>query len=112
MTLFDDHGEQESDKVENHVKAKMAKEENNMSKIYELTPAAEQSQGSFYGKAKVVIEDDGTEVLYSYDTAIIKRLPDGTLVRLYDDYTMTTGKHIKAFCGLDKKAFTKMPVEK
>lgn len=112
MTLFDDHGEQESDKVENHVKAKMAKEENNMSKIYELTPTAGQNQESFYGKAKVVIEEDGTETLYSYDTPIIKRLPDGTLVRLYDDYTMTTGKHIKAFCGLDKKAFTKMPVGK
>ena len=87
------------------------KEENNMSKIYELTPTTGYQQ-SFYGKAKVVVEEDGTEILYSYDTAIIKRLPDGTLVRLYDDYTMTTGKHIKAFCGLDKKAFTKMPVGK
>lgn len=92
-------------------KPKWLKEENNMEKIYELTPTTGHQQ-SFYGKAKVVIEDDGTETLYSYDTAIIKRLPDGTLVRLYDDYTMTTGKHIKAFCGLDKKAFTKMPVEK
>ena len=90
----------------------MAKEENNMKKIYELTPTTGQNQESFYGKAKVVIEEDGTETLYSYDTQIIKRLPDGTLVRLYDDYTMTTGKHIKAFCGLDKKAFTKMPVGK
>ena len=85
------------------------KEENNM-KIYELTPTT--GQASFYGKAKVVIEEDGTETLYSYDTPIIKRLPDGTLVRLYDNYTMTTGKHIKAFCGLDKAAFKKMPVEK
>ena len=85
------------------------KEENNM-KIYELTPTT--GQASFHGKAKVMIEEDGTETLYNYDTPIIKRLPDGTLVRLYDDYTMTTGKHIKAFCGLDKKAFTKMPVEK
>ena len=87
------------------------KEENNM-KIYELTPAENQNQASFHGKAKVVIEEDGTETLYSYDTPIIKRLPDGKLVRLYDDYTMTTGKHIKAFCGLDKAAFKKMPVEK
>lgn len=85
------------------------KEENNM-KIYELTPTENQNQASFGGKAKVVIEEDGTETLYSYDTPIIKRLPDGTLVRLYDDYTMTTGKHIKAFCGLDKAAFKKMPV--
>lgn len=91
MTLFDEHGEQESDKVENHVKAKDGKEENNMSKIYELTPTTGYQQ-SFYGKAKVVVEEDGTETLYSYDTPIIKRLPNGTLVRLYDDYTMTTGK--------------------
>lgn len=83
-----------------------------MSKIYELTPTEQQNQASFHGKAKVVVEEDGTETLYSYDTPIIKRLPDGTLVRLYDDYTMTTGKHIKAFCGLDKKAFTKMSVGK
>lgn len=87
------------------------KEENNM-KIYELTPTTGQKQASFYGKAKVVIEEDGTETLYSYDTPIIKRLPDGKLVRLYNDYTMTTGKHIKAFCGLDKAAFKKMPVGK
>ena len=98
--------------MENHVKAKDGKEENNMSKIYELTPTEQQNQASFHGKAKVVVEEDGTETLYSYDTPIIKRLPDGTLVRLYDDYTMTTGKHIKAFCGLDKKAFTKMSVGK
>ena len=58
-------------------------------KIYELTPTTGQNQASFYGKAKVVIEEDGTETLYSYDT-----------------------KHIKAFCGLDKAAFKKMPVEK
>lgn len=49
-----------------------------MNKIYELTPAKDQNQQSFYGKVKVVIEEDGTEVLYSYDTAIIKRLPDMT----------------------------------
>lgn len=81
-------------------------------KFYELTLTAEQNQASFYGKAKVVIEEDGTETLYSYDTPIIKRLPDDTVVRLYDNYTMTTGKHIKAFCGLDKAAFKNMPVGK
>lgn len=108
MTLFDEHGEQNRIRWKIMYKPVRLKEENNMSKIYELTPTENQNQESFYGKAKVV----GTETLYSYDTAIIKRLPDGTLVRLYDNYTMTTGKHIKAFCGLDKKAFTKMPVEK
>lgn len=112
MTLFDVMENKNQIRWKIMYKPGRLKEENNMSKIYELTPATEQNQASFYGKAKVVVEEDGTETLYSYDTPIIKRLPDGTLVRLYDNYTMTTGKHIKAFCGLDKKAFTEMPVGK
>lgn len=73
-------------------------------KIYELTPI--NNQASFYGKAKVVIDDDGTETLLSYDTPIIRRTADGKLSRLwFDDWTATTGRHIKAFCGLNKKQF-------
>jgi len=72
--------------------------------IYELTPT--NNQASFYGKAKVVIDDDGTETLLSYDTPIIKRTAGGELKRLwFDDWTATTGRHIKAFCGLNKKQF-------
>ena len=44
-------------------------------KMYELSPT--DSRKSFYGKARVMVEDNGTETLYSYDTAIIKRIPDG-----------------------------------
>lgn len=72
--------------------------------IYELTPT--NNQASFYGKAKVVIDDDGTETLYSYDTPIIRRTADGELQRLwFDDWTATTGRHIKSFCGLNQKQF-------
>lgn len=74
-------------------------------KIYELIPTYTQNQKSFYGKAKVMIGTDGTEILYSYDTPIISRSTDGTLKRLYNGYTTTTGKHIKAFCGLNKQDF-------
>ena len=69
-------------------------------KMYELIPTS--GQKSFGGKAKVIIEADGTETLYSYDTPIIKRLVNGELVKLYDGWSQTTGKHIKAFCGLNK----------
>lgn len=73
-------------------------------KIYELTPT--NNQASFYGKARVVIDDEGTETLISYDTPIIERTADGKLNRLwFGDWTATTGKHIKAFCGLNKKQF-------
>lgn len=72
--------------------------------IYELTPT--NNQASFYGKAKVVIDDDGTETLLSYDTPIIERTADGKLNRLwFSDWTATTGRHIKSFCGLNKKQF-------
>ena len=74
-------------------------------KIYELTPT--NSRKSFYGKAKVIIEDNGVEVLYSYDTPIIKK-ENGKLTRLYDGWTATTGSHIKAFCGLNKNEFMKL----
>lgn len=73
-------------------------------KIYELTPT--NNQASFYGKARVVIDDEGTETLISYDTPIIERTADGKLNRLwFGDWTATTGRHIKAFCGLNKKQF-------
>lgn len=76
-----------------------------MKKRYELIPCDGQNQKSFYGKAIVEVEEDGSETLYSYNTPIIKRLSDGELKRLYDGWTLTTGRHIKAFCGLTKAEF-------
>lgn len=46
-------------------------------KMYYLMPTAEQNQKSFYGKAVVAINDDGTETLFSYSTKIISKLPNG-----------------------------------
>lgn len=70
---------------------------------YELKPT--DGRKSFYGKAVVVVEDNGTETLYSYNTPIIKRLVSGELVKLWDGWTATTGRHIQAFCGLNKAAY-------
>lgn len=72
-------------------------------KKYELIPT--ESRKSFYGKAIVEIADDGTETLYSYDTPIIKRNPSGELVKLSDGWSATTGRHIVAFCGLNKAEY-------
>lgn len=72
-------------------------------KIYELKPIT--SQKSFYSKAVVQVDDDGNETLYSYGTPIIEKLADGTYKKLWDGWTATTGKHIKAFSGLNKAAF-------
>lgn len=71
-------------------------------KIYELHPI--DGRASFYGKAKVIVEN-GVETLISYDTPIMRRLADGKIEKLYDGWTQTTGRHIKAFCGMDKKQY-------
>lgn len=60
---------------------------------------------SFYGKAVVIVEDNGEETLYSYGTPIVKRLVSGELVKLWSGWSATTGRHIQAFCGLNKAAY-------
>lgn len=70
-------------------------------KIYELMPVG--SVKSFYGKAIVVVDDNGNETLKSYQTDIIRRDADGSLHRLWDGWSATTGRHIFAFCGYHKK---------
>lgn len=71
---------------------------------YELMPT--NGRKSFYGKAFVEVDDYGVETLFSYLTPIIKRFPDGTLKRLYDEEpSFTTAIHIKSFCGLTKRQF-------
>lgn len=72
-------------------------------RTYKLTP--NDSRKSFYGKAKVVIDEQG-ETLFSYDTAILRRDSNGNLTRLwFEGWTATTGRHIAAFCGLNKREF-------
>lgn len=78
-----------------------------MSKLYELHLV--NGQKSFGGKALVEVHQDGSETLYSYCAPIIKRFANGELSRLYAGWSQTTGKHIKAFCGLDKAGFMALP---
>ena len=79
-------------------------------KAYELAPV--DSRKSFYGKAKVAIGDNGAEVLYSYDTPIIRRCSNGKLERLWSGWSATTGRHVAAFCGINKKQYEAMEVVK
>ena len=77
-------------------------------KKYELTP--KDGRKSFYGKAIVVIDDKGGETLYSYGTKIMTRYPSGQLVRFWNEWTATTGRHIKAFSGLNKAQYMNLPL--
>lgn len=79
--------------------------------IYELKPTPEQNQKSFYNKAFVTISEDGTEFLYSYNILIMTRDMDGNYIRHWKYWTQTTGKHIKAFSGLNKKEFLNLNME-
>lgn len=72
-------------------------------KKYDLIP--NDGRKSFYGKAVVEVADDGSETLYSYGTPIIKKTATGELVKLWDGWSATTGRHINAFCGLNKAAY-------
>ena len=77
---------------------------------YELIPI--DGRKSFYGKAIVTVDNNETETLYSYGTPIIKRDSSGNLEKLYDGWSYTTGRHIKAFCGLSKREFFALPLAK
>lgn len=77
---------------------------------YELVPT--DGRKSFYHKAIVAVDDSGTETLFSYGTKIISKDAKGKLTRFYGGWTATTGRHIKAFCGLNKAAFLEMAVRK
>ena len=72
----------------------------------ELKPT--DGRKSFYGKASVEILENGTKILTSYETKIMMIFPNGSMYRLWDGWTQTTGRHIKAFCGLNKSEFMKL----
>lgn len=82
-----------------------------MLKTYELIPTLKQNQKSFYGKARVQIDEDGTAFLYSYNTLILSKDIDGNYIRYWDGWSQTTGKHIKAFSGLNKKEYENIKME-
>ena len=77
-------------------------------KCYELEPR--NGQKSFYGKAKVFIDKDNNEYLYSYGTLIIYK-KDGKFHRMWNNWTPTTGNHIKSYCGMNKQEFLKLKYE-
>lgn len=74
--------------------------------MYELMP--NNSRKSFYGKALVEFNKDGSQTLWSYGTKIMTKKKDGSFVKHYDDWTATTGRHIAAFSGLNKKQYEEL----
>ena len=71
----------------------------------------EKGQAMRCGTPFVEIDDNGTETLYSYYTPICERDSAGNIRRIWNGWTQTTGKHIKAFCGLNKAQFMELPTK-
>lgn len=84
----------------------------NLENARELQPT--NGRKSFYGKALVERKENGSEVLYSYNTPIIERTAKGELIPLVAvqdvDKVMsnTTCTHLKSFCGLNKSDYRKL----
>lgn len=79
-------------------------------RVYELQP--NDSRKSFYGKALIINFDNGSKALQSYQTIVAIETPDGKLHRTWDGWSATTGRHIRAFAGINKSEWDELEVEK
>jgi hypothetical protein len=48
-------------------------------------------------KSTLVTLYNETQILYSYDTPVVVRLPEGTFLRTLQKYSKTTDKHIATY---------------
>ena len=64
--------------------------------ILDLTPQ-HSNRKSFYGKAKVIINDNGTVQLQSYNTLVCEIDEYNKFKMLWDGKSQTTTRHIKEF---------------
>ena len=78
--------------------------------IYKLRPAHGQTQRAFYGKALVIVNKEG-RWLRSYSTFVAHIDNNGKAHRLWDGWSMTTGRHIKAFLGMNKGQYEALKLE-
>ena len=60
--------------------------------------------------AQTLYCDDGSAILQSYETQVLRIYPDRTIHRLWNGWSATTGKHIRKFCGLNKKQYLELPM--
>lgn len=63
---------------------------------------------SFYGKAWVIQCRNGAEALLSYKTIVAVRV-NGRIYKTWNGWSATTGRHIAAWCGLNKAGYLALP---
>ena len=88
-----------------------------MNDFYELETVYDSAK-SFYGKAHVICNDDGSKTLRSYDTNVMY-FAHGEMSRAFDQpESNTTARHMREFarqCGLprmSKAELTELPVRR
>jgi len=64
-------------------------------KIYDLPCYGRQK--SFYGKAQVIEQPDGSKELQSYNTIVAKITKRGKFIRLWGGESQTTMRHVESF---------------
>lgn len=74
------------------------KRRNSISEAHRSLEPRYDSRKSFYGKAHVVDDSDGSQILYSYDTPVCKINSSGEVELLAQwDSSQTTLRHVKEF---------------
>jgi len=68
-------------------------------------------RASFYGKARVIHGENGTEYLQSYNTIVASRTADGKIHRHWNKWSLTTGRHLNSWQGISKREWDNMPIE-
>ena len=76
---------------------------------YYLKPKG--TQKSFGRKATVKEYENGDKILFSYLVPVLKQTKEGKLIRLWDGYSNTTGRHVESFAGITGSYFKSMPVK-
>lgn len=52
-----------------------------------------------YMSAIIKYYDDGSQILQSYSTDVVKRTPEGKYIRLWRSWSPSTMKQVKTYCG-------------
>ena len=52
-----------------------------------------------YMNAWIKYYDDGSEILMSYSTDVVKKTPEGKYIRLWHSWSPSTMKQVKTWCG-------------
>lgn len=86
----------------------------NGEKVTEIFDLPATTQKSYNSKAKVIVTQEG-KYLLSYNTIVCGVLSNGCFVKLWDDWSSTTAKHINDFMrvvhcgnGFNKKEWNKL----